>query len=159
MNELKLNTDEVLNKFKQLETKEQKKTFKGALRTASNVLVKQARVNLKMVVQSSNKVTVKGKFKGLKLSSGIKTKVWKDGKTAKVNILSDGRLKWFELGTNNRQTKKQTKRKTHNTGSIKASNFFSKARTSTEDQVFNSLETIIMKQIEKVWNKKQNIKQ
>lgn len=153
MNEFELNADDVLKKFNELDSKNQKKTFKTALRTASNILVKQARLNLKQVVQNSTKVTVKGKFKGLKLINGIQTKVWRDGKTSKVNILSDGRLKWFELGTNERTTKKKQKRSVHSTGSIKQSNFFTKARQSTESQVFQSLESIITKQIIKVWNK------
>lgn len=153
MNEFTLEADEVLKKFNELDSKQQKKTFKTALRVSSNILVKQARTNLKQIVQNANKVTVKGKFKGLKLSSGIQTKVWRDGKTAKVNILKDGRLKWFELGTDERTTKKKQKRAVHNTGSIKQSNFFTKARQSTETQVFQSLEQIITKQIIKVWNK------
>lgn len=153
MNEFQLDADDVLKKFNELDSKKQKKTFKTALRSASNILVKQARMNLKMVVQNSTKVTVKGKFKGLKLSSGIQTKVWRDGKTAKVNILKDGRLKWFELGTDERTTKKKQKHAIHQTGSIKQSNFFTKARQSTESQVFQSLESIITKQIIKVWNK------
>lgn len=153
MNEFELKAEDVLKRFNELDSKNQKKTFKTALRTASNILVKQARINLKQVVQSANKVTVKGRFKGLKLTSGIRTKVWRDAKTAKVNIMSDGRLKWFELGTDERTTKKKMKRAVHSTGSIKASNFFSKARQSTESQVFQSLDKIITNQIIKVWNK------
>lgn len=153
MNEFELNANEVLKKFNELDSKNQKKSFKTALRAASNILVKQARLNLKQVVQSANKVTVKGRFKGLRLTSGIRVKVWRDAKTAKVNIMSDGRLKWFELGTDERMTKKKMKRAAHSTGSIKASNFFSKARQSTEPQVFQSLDSIITKQIIKVWNK------
>lgn len=153
MNEFELKADDVLKKFNELDSKNQKKTFKTALRTASNILVKQARLNLKQIVQSANKVTVKGRFKGLKLTSGIKAKVWRDAKTTKVNIMSDGRLKWFELGTDERMTKKKMKRAVHRTGSIKATNFFSKARQSTESQVFQSLDSIITKEIIKIWNK------
>lgn len=149
---IEINTKDILKKFSELEEKNQKKTFKTALRIASNILVKEAKANLKQVVQSANKVTIKGKFKGLRLSAGIQTKVWKDAKTAKVNILKDGRLKWFEIGTTERITK-QGKRKSHSTGSIQPTNFFTKARTSTEPQVFEKLEQIIMNQILKVWDK------
>lgn len=146
---LELDTTEILDKFDQLDSKNQVKTFRAALRTAMNILVKGAKTNLKQAVPSSNQVTTKGKFKGLKLTNGIQTKVWKDNKTAKVNILKDGRLKWFEKGTEPRETKQ----KPHTTGSIQPTNFFTKARTSTENQVFEKLDEIIISQIKKTWDK------
>lgn len=149
---LELDTTEILDKFDQLDSKNQVKTFRAALRSAMNILVKEAKVNLKQAVPSSTQVTTKGKFKGLKLSNGIQTKVWKDNKTAKVNILKDGRLKWIEKGTEPRETK-MGKRKVHSTGSIQPTNFFTKARTSTENQVFEKLDEIIMSQIKKTWDK------
>lgn len=151
-----IDADEILKKFDKLNMKNQKKAAKQAIRISLNVLVKQAKKNLQKVIKSRiTKPTQKGRFKGLKLSQGIKLNVWKDGKTGKVNIMKDGRLKWFETGTTKRRTTYTSKRKAHNTGQIRPSNFFTKAKKSTEKEIFANLDQSLMKEIKKVWDKAQ----
>lgn len=76
---IEINTDEILKKFDKLNMKNQKKAAKQAIRISLNVLVKQAKKNLQKVIKSRiTKATTKGRFKGLKLSQGIKLNVWKD---------------------------------------------------------------------------------
>lgn len=124
-----INTNEILKKFDSLNLKNQKKAAKQAIRISLNVLVKQAKKNLQKVIKSRiTKATTKGRFKGLKLSQGIKLNVWKDGKTGKVNIMKDGRLKWFETGTTKRRTTYTNKRKAHSTGQILPTHFFTDAK-------------------------------
>lgn len=151
-----INTDEILKKFDSLNMKSQKKAAKQAIRISLNVLVKQAKKNLQKIIKSRiTKPTQKGRFKGLKLSQGIKLNVWKDGKTGKVNIMKDGRLKWFETGTQKRRTTYTSKRKAHSTGQIKASHFFTDAKKSTEKEIFSNLDQALMQAIKKTWDKTQ----
>lgn len=150
------NPDEILKKFDKLNLKNQKKATKQAIRISLNVLVKQAKKNLQKIIKSRiTKATTKGRFKGLKLSQGIKLNVWKDGKTGKVNIMKDGRLKWFEMGTKVRRTTYTSKRKAHNTGQIRPSNFFAKAKQTTEKEIFANLDNSLMQAIKKTWDKAQ----
>ena len=151
-----INTDEILRKFDSLNLKNQKKAAKQAIRISLNVLIKQAKKNLQKVIKGRiTQRTTKGRFKGLKLSQGIKLNVWKDGKTGKVNIMKDGRLKWFETGTTKRRTTYTNKRKAHSTGQIKASHFFTDAKKSTEKEIFSNLDQSLMQAIKKTWDKTQ----
>ncbi len=151
-----INTDEILKKFDSLNLKSQKKAAKQAIRISLNVLIKQAKKNLQKVIKSRiTKPTQKGRFKGLKLSQGIKLNVWRDGKTGKVNIMKDGRLKWFETGTKSRRTTYTNKRKAHSTGQIKPSHFFTNAKKSTEKEIFSNLDQSLMAAIKKTWDKAQ----
>lgn len=139
--------------FNSLEMKKQKKAVSGALRGAMSVLTSRARRNLKRAIKNANRVTLNGRFKGFTPTKGIKWKVAKDGFSIKVNILSDPRLKWFELGTKVRYTRGK-RRKLHSTGSIKPTNFFSNAKRDTESKVIQQLNESLEKQIIKLWNKK-----
>lgn len=151
-----INTNEILRKFDSLNLKNQKKAAKQAIRISLNVLIKQAKKNLQKVIKGRiTQRTTKGRFKGLKLSLGIKLKVWKDGKTGKVNIMRDGRLKWFETGTKVRTTKGSIKRRAHSTGQIKPSHFFTDAKKSTENEIFTNLDQSLMAAIKKTWDKVQ----
>lgn len=150
---IEVDVNQILDKFKALEGKNQKKAYKSALRKATNILVKEARNNLKSAVDATSTPSSRKQFKGKKLLNGIVVKIAKDVSSAKVNILSDMRLVWFENGTNDRNTGQQINKKGHETGSIEENNFFTNARNSTESQVFSELENILMTSIEKTWNK------
>lgn len=153
---IELDADEILKKFDSLNLKSQKKAAKQAIRISLNVLIKQAKKNLQKVIKGRiTKPTTKGRFKGLKLSQGIKLNVWKDGKTGKVNIMKDGRLKWFETGTKIRTTKGSSRRKTHSTGQILPTHFFTDAKKSTEKEIFSNLDQSLMQAIKKTWDKTQ----
>ena len=151
-----INTNEILKKFDSLSLKNQKKAAKKAIRISLNVLIKQAKKNLQKVIKGRiTQRTTKGRFKGLKLSLGIRLKVWRDCKTGKVNIMRDGRLKWFETGTQKRRTTYTSKRKAHSTGQIKPSHFFTDAKKTTEKEIFSNLDQSLMQAIKKTWDKVQ----
>ena len=153
---IEMNTNEILRKFDSLNLKNQKKAAKKAIRISLNVLIKQAKKNLQKVIKGRiTQRTTKGRFKGLKLSLGIKLKVWRDCKTGKVNIMKDGRLKWFETGTKVRSTEGSSRRKAHSTGQIKPSHFFTNAKKSTEKEIFSNLDQSLMQAIKKTWDKVQ----
>lgn len=150
---IELNVEDILKKFNELDSKNQKKAFKTALRRSTAILIRAARSNLKSSVNVTNQASTRKQFRGKNLLRGIIVKFSKDNTSAKVNILSDKRLVWFELGTEVRSTQQKIGRKGHNTGEIKATNFFTQARTETETQVFSELENILMTSIQRTWDK------
>lgn len=147
---------QVLKKFASLNSKKQKAAYKEAYRKASNILVKETRKELKTVVRKINTKHTYKNGKTESLSKGIKAKVYKDATGANVHILGDYRLKFFEIGTKPRYVKKRKGKplkKRGYRGSIKASHFFRKAQTNTEDAVFKSIDKNLSEAIIKQWNK------
>lgn len=95
--------------FRRLDTKNQRKVSRAALRAAANKVKKQAVKNLQGVIgHNVRKTTIytrrNGKTEKRSLARGIKV-VSRDAETAKVHIMGDYRLKWFEMGTQPRTTK------------------------------------------------------
>lgn len=95
--------------FRRLDTKNQRKVSRSALRAAANKVKKQAVKNLQGVIgHNVRKTTIytrrNGKTEKRSLARGIKVEVM-NPETAKVHIMGDYRLKWFEMGTAYRTTK------------------------------------------------------
>ena len=95
--------------FRRLDTKNQRKVSRAALRGAANKIKNQAVKNLQVVIGHSVRKTTtytrrNGKTEKRSLAKGIKV-VSRDAETAKVHIMGDYRLKWFEMGTAYRTTK------------------------------------------------------
>lgn len=136
---------QVLQMFAELDSKRQKKVHRDALKKATGILLKEVRKNFRTVVKKPNS---RNRWNGKTFSSGIKSSINKEVTEGKVHILGDFRLKFFELGTKTRY-KKQTKGRP-STGSIKATNFFKKAREAKESEISNSMNNIITQSILKV---------
>ena len=114
------------------------------------MLVKATRNQLKRVVRNSNKRSVKY---GKSLQSGVKCKLVKENgaNVAKVHIMGDFRLKFFEKGTALRRTKGhritgyidvQHLRRTGrggNRGRIRSAYFFDKTYDNIDVEVFSRL--------------------
>lgn len=138
-----VDTKQVLKMFAELDSKKQKKVHRTALRSATGILVRETRRNFRKVVKKSNS---RNRWNGKTFSSGIKSSINREATEGKVHILGDFRLKFFELGT-----KERRKRKTGaKTGRISASYFFKKARESKEEEISNSMNSIIEQSIKKV---------
>jgi len=95
--------------FRRISTKNQRKVSRQALRAAANKVKKEAVKNLQQVIGHSVRKTTtytrrNGKTVKHSLAKGIKV-VSRDAETAKVHIMGDYRLKWFEMGTEHRTTK------------------------------------------------------
>ena len=154
MSNLQIDDKQILELFKDLSPKKQKQVHKNALRKSANILVKQAKQNLRDVTskyksKSTNlkngwhiKTNRNGKVTVKSLQDGIKLKVSQEAEQAKVHIMGDFRLKWFELGTNVRQTKKG-----YNRGQMSPSYFFKNAREATELEISNTLQNNIRESI------------
>ena len=148
MNNIKIevNTKDVLKKFASLNSKQQAKVYRQATQKALQPLVKETKKNLKQ--DFGKKASQKDKY-GNSLISGVKMKIYKNGNGGNVNILSNFKLKWFELGTAIRKTRKGWAR-----GKIKALNFFKKSRDKLEKEILSNLDAYISNSIFKTWNKK-----
>ena len=152
-NEATIDTSKVLAIFNEFDSKERKQTLRNALRKAATILRKSTINNLKNVVKN---VYSKNKWNGKTLSSGIRLKVNKEATEAKVHLLGDFRLKFFELGTVIRSVKKRNGKKLKteaNRGSIIASHFFANAKQQSESEVFTSIDNIISDAVNKINNK------
>lgn len=153
MNEANIDTSKVLAMFEEFNSKERKQTLRNALRKAATILRKSTINNLKNVVKN---VYAKNSWNGKTLSSGLRLKVNKENTEAKVHLLGDFRLKFFELGTIIRTVKKRNGKKLNkeaNRGSIIASHFFATAKQQSENEVFSTLDNIISDSVNKINNK------
>ena len=154
-----VDTRSVLKMFAELDSKRQKQAHRSALRRGVNILVKEARKSLRTAVRKPNS---KNWWNGKTLQSGIKSSINKEVTEGKVHIMGDFRLKFFEMGTKLRKTSgankasvrgkipKYRQHKPSNRGSIKASNFFLKARNIKEKEISDNMNTIIAESIIKV---------
>lgn len=145
---LEVEAKEVLKSFANLTGKQQKNTYRNALRKAARILVNEAKKQLRNIVGS--KVNSRNKWNGKTLGSGIKLKVDKEATEAKIHILGDFRLKFFEKGTVTRTLRKNGA----NRGVMTAHYFFKTAKANKEKEIFDSLDKLISESINRVANKK-----
>ena len=145
-NSVTVDAKQVIQMFRDLDHREQKKVYKTALRKAAGILIKETRSNLRNIVKG--KITNKKKDYKRTLSTGIRSSVDREGTQASVHIMGEYRLKWFEKGTNLRRTNKG-----YNRGAMKAHYFFRDAQRSTEKEVFSSIERLITDSIIRINNK------
>ena len=153
--------------FRRISTKNQRKVSRQALRAAANKVKKEAVKNLQGVIGHNVRKTTtyqrkNGKTEKRSLARGIKV-VSKDAETAKVHIMGDYRLKWFEMGTKNnkpRETKgRRTKakkiplRRGSNRGFVfKESSkygWFARAVKAKEHEAVRDIENELVKHIQK----------
>jgi hypothetical protein len=154
--------------FRRLETRNQRRVSKAALRTAANKVKAQAVKNLQLVIGHSVRKTriyikANGKTEKQNLAKGIKV-VARDAETAKVHIMGDYRLKWFEMGTEYRTTKGKRRRgkkipvrRASNRGRVfkeqSKLGWFARAVKSKEHEVARDIEEALKKHILKQANR------
>ena len=154
--------------FRRLDTKNQRKVSRQALRTAGNKLKAQAVKNLQQVIGHSVRKTTtytrkNGKTMKHNLAKGIRVVVWSP-ETAKVHIRGDYRLPWFEMGTAYRTTKgrrgkgkKIPLRRASNRGRVFKEQgklkWFDKAVKAKENEAARDIEEALKKHILKQANR------
>ena len=143
---LEIDARQVYRMFANLSLKNQTKAHREALKKGSSILVTAARRNLRK--EFGTTATKKASKTGKSLQSGIRYWVGKQGNFAKVHIMGDFRLKWFEKGTASRNTEKK-----FNRGKIRGKYFFKEAKSQTEAKVFNSITNYLKKAIIKLAQK------
>jgi len=150
--------------FRRLSTKNQRKVSRKALKEAGNKLKKEAAKNLQQVIGHNVRKTTtytraNGKTEKRSLVKGIKVTA-RNPETAKVHIMGDYRLKWFEMGTQPRYTKghrgkgrKIPMRKAAYRGrafrDMSKLRWFDKAIKAKENEAARDIETALIKHIKK----------
>lgn len=164
----------LINSLK-MSNKEAKKAIKGGLRKSSQIIQKQARVNLKGVKNEATGKTLKSN----NLLQFVRISVYKNAQGARVDVMDDKRkstnvrlqrkgmdnksftLKFFATGTDDRYTKSHVKRgfgrknikrsgKGGFRGKIGNSQFFRKAVDAKKKEAEGALENSIVEYINKV---------
>lgn len=146
--EVSFNVKPVLNLFAELSPRNQNRSYKGALRAGASILVKETKRKLKSHLGKAT--SQKNRWNGKTLQSGIRSSVSKDGQSAKVSIMGDFRLKFFELGTQERRLRKGNH---PSRGKITSLYFFRDAKNNTEKEIFDSMENLISQSIQRIVNK------
>lgn len=161
---IEVDAREVLKLFAELNTNQQRRAYRNALRRAANILVKETRNQLKSKL--GRKANSKNWWNNKTLASGIKSNADKEGKEAKVHIMGDFRLKFFEMGTKQRKTTGRNtasvrgktpirrQRKAANRGRIESLKFFNTAKDNKEQEIFGTLDKLISESIQRVYNKR-----
>ena len=147
-NGVTVDASQVLRMFSELNSRQQKNVYKNALRKAGRILQKETKTQLRSVVGKA--INHKNRWNGKTLGNGVKMKVDKEATEAKVHIMGDFRLKFFELGTTTRQLRKNGA----NRGRMKAAHFFKTAKDKTERTIFDNINQMVEESITRIANKK-----
>lgn len=147
-NGVTVDSSQVLRMFSELNSRQQKNVYKNALRKAGRILQKETKTQLRSVVGKA--INHKNRWNGKTLGNGVKMKVDKEATEAKVHIMGDFRLKFFELGTTTRQLRKNGA----NRGRMKAAHFFKTAKDKTEHAIFDNINQMVEESITRIANKK-----
>ena len=145
---------ELIAILKKMSYKDMQRIYKKALTDTVRPLVNETkkmlrRSNIKHVNKpyiGKNGKTYKSMIQGIKSSVDVRNE---DDNYAKVHIMGEFRLKWFEKGTAIRRTYKKGSR-----GRINARRFFRDAVDRVGESCRSSLEENIKKSIQKVWERK-----
>ena len=150
-NNIEIDASQVEKMFAELDERKRKNVYRTATKNALNIVKKQALQNLKGVI-NPKMFGRKDKW-GNSFRTGIVSRVYKDGKSGIVHIMKNFKLKFFELGTKERQTTTYRGKplyKNRDTGRIKAYHFFKKAKQSKESEVFESIDSLLSESIKKI---------
>lgn len=143
-NGVTVDTSQVLRMFSELNSRQQKNVYKNALRKAGRILQKETKTQLRSVVGKA--INHKNRWNGKTLGNGVKMKVDKEATEAKVHIMGDFRLKFFEMGTSARQLRKNGA----NRGRMKAAHFFKTAKDKTERTIFDNINQMVEESITRI---------
>lgn len=144
---LEIDMQDMIHKLDALNDKEMKNVRRRALVTSMGVLKRRTDQ-----LYSTQTNLSRRKTKLPKRSKPGKSKVSYDWKkeAAKVHVLSDFMMGWFEIGTSERKHKRTGKK----SGRIKPVRLFQKAQEDTERKILEDLDSRISKAIEYVWKRK-----
>lgn len=151
--DVKVDDKELQKALSSLDSRNHRDAIRKALVKGANIAKKEAKKNLKHIL---NPIRKKSKYKNGKDKADISKGIligskgkdpFKDG--VSLHLMGDFRLKFFEMGTDERSTKKG-----YNRGVHKKTPFFKPALDSCEEQVFDTIKKEIDVQIIKKANRK-----
>lgn len=146
---MEIDVNDMLKKLGTLTGKEAAKVRRSALVSSMGVLKRATDSLYKRRTKLASRTT-KLPRKGKPGKSVVSFD--KKNNRAKVHILNDFMMKWFELGTDERRTKKGKR-----AGKIKPMRLFTQAQGQVEQKIIDELDIRIAKSIQRVWNKKSKI--
>ena len=144
---IEVDAKDVLNLFSELNSRQQKQAVRNALRRSANIVVKEAKKNLKSHL--GYVVNHRNRWNGKTLQSGIKATIKKNLDQITIHIMGDFRLKFFEKGTKVRKLKKNGA----NRGKIQALFFFKDAKINKEKEVISTMDRMFQESVQKIYNK------
>ena len=151
--DIKVDDKELQEALSSLDSRNHRDAVRKALVKGANIAKKKKKKNLKHIL---NPIRKKSKYKNGKDKADINKGIlvgskgkdpFKDG--VNLHLMGDFRLKFFEMGTDERSTKKG-----YNRGVHKKTPFFKPALDSCEKQVFETIEKEIDVQIIRKANRK-----
>lgn len=160
MNNVEVDARQVINLFADLTSNEQRRSYRNALKRAANILAKETKKRFKGSLGRA--ATHRNWWNHKTLVSGVRSKANREGTEAKVHILGDFRLKFFEMGTRIRRTTGNNnsvvrgvdpayrQRRAANRGKITGYHFFRQAKAAKEQEVFSSIDNLISQSIQRI---------
>lgn len=152
--DIRVDDKEVIKALSNLSFKQMNKAYRNGMKKSLDPILKQTKINLrKSGIRNVNKpYTGKGGKKYMSMMQGVKSSVYigdTEDSFGKVHIMKEFRLKWFEMGTNERHT-----RKGYNRGSITPRWFFHNAVLQKSKEATDNLDKNISDAIMKAFNNK-----
>lgn len=102
MNNIEVDARQVTSMFADLTSRQQRQVYRSALRKGAGILVGETKRQLRQTLGRA--ASSRNWWNGKTLISGIKANADRNGEEAKVHIMGDFRLKFFEMGTRVRRT-------------------------------------------------------
>ena len=127
MSNIQVNDSALRNLLNSLDSDSNRAVINKALRKGANKLLTDTKTILR--AKLGRGATTPNRWNGKTMESGVRLKADRDYMEVSVSIMGDFRLKFFEKGTQLRNTK----RNNANRGRIKGLNFFSDARDREEE--------------------------
>ena len=154
--EFRIDASDVLRVFASLGVQDMQRVHKAAFRASARVLVKEARLKLAAVTgrsRSTRTADRKGwsRLKGSKkvgaLNDGVRYYVSRNNDFAKVHIMGDFRLKWFEMGAGWKAPR--VTRKGQDRGDMPARPFFAPAINAAKGKMAEAMRKTIVDAVNK----------
>lgn len=153
---VEVDTDKINRLLTQLNDKEAKNAIKSALRKSALIIRKGAQSNLVSFFPTASKSVTKNGITHKPLKNDINIAVYRNASGARIDLLDKRRkdarsyiLRFIELGTTERATKKGANR-----GNMNAYNFFSNAVNEKKKEAESVLQQNIIDAINKIASKK-----
>lgn len=153
--DIRVDDTQVIKALSRLSWKQMNKAYKNGMKKSLDPILKQTKANLRSSgIKNVNKPYISKKTgkKYKSMMQGVKSSVYignTEDSFGKVHIMKEFRLKWFEMGTSERQTRKGWKR-----GSIKPKWFFRQAVDQKGQEAVDNLDENIRDAILKAWDNK-----
>ena len=163
MNNIEVDARQVTSMFADLTSRQQRQVYRSALRKGAGILATETKRQLRQALGRA--ASSRNWWNGRTLAAGVKSNADRNGEEAKVHIMGDFRLKFFEMGTRVRRTTGSNtasvrgrnpirrQRAAANRGNINAAHFFRTAKANKEREIFDNMDNLISQSIQRIANR------